>query len=196
MKTAIGQSFSTGAQASRLHGEHRSRTRWWMTKLGHPLTQVVLTLAVFTAAVAAQSGGPFRIEKSVIAGGGGQTTGGQFILDATIGQHIAGTTSAGGTFELGSGFWGGGATPSANVTVSGRVLTSDGRGLRNTAVSMTSSQGVVRTATTSSFGLFSFDGVSTGDVFTFRVLSRLFRFSPQAVQVTDILTLPDFVGLE
>ena len=88
----------------------------WRTST-HPLTQVVLTLAAFAASVAAQSGGTFVIQKSVIAGGGGQTTGGQFIVDATIGQHIAGTTSAGGTFELGSGFWGGGATPSANVTV-------------------------------------------------------------------------------
>ncbi len=153
-------------------------------------------LAVFAASVAAQSGGHFQIEKSVIAGGGGQAAGGQFILDATISQHFAGTKSTGGAFELGSGFWGGGAAPAANVTVSGRVLTSDGRGLRNATMSMTDLNGVVRTATTSSFGSFSFDNVSTGGTYTFRVSSRLFRFALRTVQVNDNLTLADFVGLE
>ena len=82
------------------------------------------------------------------------------------------------------------------VTVNGKVLTSDGRGLRNTTVSITDSKGARRTATTSSFGLFSFDNILTGDVYTIRVESRLFRFSPQTLPVIDNLTLPDFVGLE
>ena len=153
-------------------------------------------LAAFAASVAAQSGGQFLIEKSVIAGGGGQTSGGQFILDATIGQHIAETTSTGGAFELEAGFWGGGAIPSANATVSGRVLTSDGRGLRNATMSITDSNGIIRTTTTSTFGLFSFDNVSTGGTYTFRVTSRLYRFAPVTVRVDGNLALADFVGLE
>ena len=158
---------------------------------------ILATLASPAALVPAQSGSSFQIEKSVIAGGGGQTAGGTFTLDGTIGQHLAGTTSSGGTFELGAGFWGGGGVAAASsFTVSGRVLTSDGRGLRNATVSMTSSQGVVRTATTSSFGLFSFENISTGDVYTIRIISRLFRYASQTVQVNDNLTLPDFVGLE
>ncbi len=82
------------------------------------------------------------------------------------------------------------------VIVDGKVLTSDGRGLRNATVSITDSQGVVRTATTSSFGFFSFDNVAVGQTYTLRVSSRLFRFAPQTVQVNGNLTLPDFVGLE
>ena len=70
------------------------------------------------------------------------------------------------------------------------------RGVRNATVSMTNSQGVVRTATTSSFGFFSFANVVTGDTYTIRVASRLYRFSPQTVQVNGNLVLPDFVGLE
>ena len=143
-----------------------------------------------------QSGGTFQIEKSVIAGGGGQTIGGTFTLDGTVGESVAGTTSAGGTFELGSGFWGGGTTTSANVTVSGRVLTSDGRGLRNATVSITDSNGVSRIATTSSFGFFSFDNVSAGQAYTFRIFSRFFRFQPRTVQIDSNLTLADFMGLE
>ncbi len=157
---------------------------------------ILAALASPAVPVAAQSGGSFLIEKSVIAGGGGQTIGGTFTLDGTIGEHLAGTTSTGGTFELGSGFWGGGATPAANVTVSGRVLTSDGRGLRNATVSITDSNGVSRIATTSSFGFFSFDNVSAGGAYTFRIFSRFFRFQPRTVQVNDNLTLADFMGLE
>ncbi len=87
-------------------------------------------------------------------------------------------------------------TPPALATVDGRALTSDGRGLRNATVSITDSQGVSLTATTSSFGFFSFANVTTGQTYTFRVSSRLFRFAPQTVQINANLTLPDFVGLE
>ena len=87
-------------------------------------------------------------------------------------------------------------TPACNANVSGRVLTSDGRGLRNATVSITNSQGVSRTATTSSFGFFSFDNIATGDTYTIRVASRLYRYTPQTVQINDNLTLPDFVGFE
>src|SRR4051812_18476022 len=67
---------------------------------------IVLFLA---GGVLAQSGGGFTITKSVIAGGGGRSTGGTFSIDSTIGQSIAGTPSSGATFTLISGFWGGGA---------------------------------------------------------------------------------------
>ncbi len=82
------------------------------------------------------------------------------------------------------------------ATVDGKVLTSDGRGLRNATVSLTNSQGVTITATTSSFGSYSFDNVATGETYTLRVLSRLFRFPVQTRPVDCNLTLPDFVGLE
>ncbi len=155
------------------------------------IATIILTITVWT-----QSCGSFQIEKSVISSGGGQIAGGGFTLDGTIGQPVAGTTSAGGTYQLGSGFWGGGAAPSANATVSGRVLTSDGRGLRNATVSITDSNNNVRTATTSSFDFFSFDNTATGQNYTVRISSRLFRFSPQTIQVNGNLMLPDFVGLE
>ena len=82
------------------------------------------------------------------------------------------------------------------VVVSGRVSTPDGRGLRNATVTITDSNNVIRTVTTSSFGFFSFDNVSTGVTYTIRISSRLFRYTPQTVQVNGNLTLPDFVGLE
>lgn len=82
------------------------------------------------------------------------------------------------------------------VSVSGRVTTPDGRGLRNATVSLTDSHGVRRTTTTSSFGFYSFDNVLTGDTYTIAVLSRFYRFQQLTTQINDNLTNVDFVGLE
>jgi len=82
------------------------------------------------------------------------------------------------------------------VTVSGRVLTSDGRGLRNATASLTDSNGVVRITTTSSFGFYSFPNVLTGGTYTVRIFSRFYRFTPRTVPVADNLTDVDFMGLE
>ena len=68
-------------------------------------------------------------------------------------------------------------TPSP-VTVGGKVLTADGRGLRSATVTMTDSLNIVRSATTSSFGFFSFDNVTTGGTYIFRIQSRSFRIAP------------------
>ncbi len=88
------------------------------------------------------------------------------------------------------------ATAVANVVVGGRVLTADGRGLRNATVSITDSAAVRRTATTSSFGFYTFDNVRTGESYTIAVSSRFFRFAPRVVQVDGNLSNLDFMGLE
>ncbi len=85
----------------------------------------------------------------------------------------------------------------AAVTISGRIFAADGAtGLRNAAVTLSDPQGGVRTATTSSFGFYSFDNVAAGGSYTIRVLSRRFRFSSQTVQPSGDLRNVDFVGLE
>ena len=84
----------------------------------------------------------------------------------------------------------------AGVEVSGRVITPDGRGLRNAVVSMTDGSGVTRTATTSTFGYYQFNDVSVGETFVMSVASRRYRFSPRTVQVLDSLADVDFIGQE
>ena len=167
-------------------------------KKAAPIVACFIAVTLLAITACPQSGGAFVIQKSVIAGGGGQVTGGIFTLDGTIAQHIAGTKSTGGTFELGGGFWGGGAAaPAANVTISGRVFTSDGlTGLRNAGVTLTDPQGVVRTVTTSSFGFYTFDNVAPGFSYTIRIVSRRFRFQPRVVVPTGNLTDVNFVGQE
>ncbi len=84
----------------------------------------------------------------------------------------------------------------AIATVSGRVLTPDGRGLRNAVVSLIDSQGVRRTATTSSFGLYSFSDVRVGETYTITVSSKRYRFTPRQMLINNNLSNLDFVGLE
>ncbi len=58
-----------------------------------------------TVSSAAVFGGLLELPQNVIAGGGANSTGGNFALDGTIGQALAGDTSAGGAFSVISGFW-------------------------------------------------------------------------------------------
>jgi hypothetical protein len=68
-----------------------------------PSILVVLAfLAVLTTVVLAQ--GSYAMTRSVIAGGGGVSIGGQYDLQGTVGQPVTGT-SAQGDYGVSSGFW-------------------------------------------------------------------------------------------
>ena len=77
------------------------------------------------------------------------------------------------------------APTAANVSITGRVTTSDGRGLRNAIVSMTDSQSVTRTARTSSFGYYRFDDVPTGESYVVAVRSKQYTFTPRVLNLAD-----------
>ncbi|HQZ94940.1 MAG TPA: carboxypeptidase regulatory-like domain-containing protein [Pyrinomonadaceae bacterium] len=96
------------------------------------------------------------------------------------------------------GGWGIELLPStaAGVEVSGRVLTPDGRGLRNATVTIIDSMGNRRTATTGSFGYYQFADVEAGGTYTVGVSARRYRFTSRILQVQDTLTDVDFVGQE
>src|SRR5215475_716357 len=53
---------------------------------------------------AQQQGGPYVLNPTVVAGGGGTSTNGTTRLDGTIGQSALGLSS-GGSFSLNAGFW-------------------------------------------------------------------------------------------
>jgi uncharacterized delta-60 repeat protein len=81
-------------------------------------------------------------------------------------------------------------------SVSGRATTPAGQGVRNAIVVLTDALGVTRTATTSSFGVYSFENVPPGLNYTLTVRSRRYRFAPLTVQINGSLSAIDLVGLE
>jgi CSLREA domain-containing protein len=83
----------------------------------------------------------------------------------------------------------------AAVTVSGKVLTPDGRGLTRARVVLTDSQGNTRTAISSSFGYYSFENVEVGQTYVFTVVSKSYEFAPQVVTVLEEFENLDFVAL-
>lgn len=87
-------------------------------------------------------------------------------------------------------------TVNPSATISGKVMTPAGLAIRNAVVSIVDDQGVRRTATTSSFGIYTFTGVAIGRSHTLTVASKRYRFAPKVVQVNGDLANEDFVGLE
>jgi hypothetical protein len=62
---------------------------------------------------------PGPLDRSVIAGGGGKSTGGNFTVEGTVGEVSAGNAQGGGQFVLNGGFWNAfavGASPTPTPT--------------------------------------------------------------------------------
>jgi CSLREA domain-containing protein len=88
------------------------------------------------------------------------------------------------------------APTAAGVTISGRVLDPKGNGVIRAKVSITDSQGNVRTAQTNSFGRYSFEGVAVGETYIISVFAKAYQYDPQVVTVTDELAEIDFIPQE
>ncbi len=75
----------------------------------------ILPLIVFSQIVLAfgQSGGAFNITQSVVSSGGGTIQNGQYKIQATMGQSLAGAQMNGMTYSISNGFWGGSAAANA-----------------------------------------------------------------------------------
>lgn len=92
----------------------------------------------------------------------------------------------------------GAATPlaptAARVTISGRVLTADGAGLRNASVLIRDSNGGVHSCITTAFGYYSFDSIEVGS-YLVSVSSKNFRYETRALNVNDAIADLDFVPI-
>ncbi len=86
------------------------------------------------------------------------------------------------------------APTAASVSVSGRVLTGNGRGLMNATVTMTDMNGNTRTARTGSRGYFRFNEVEAGQTYVVSVSSKRYSFAPQVISVMEDLTELNFTA--
>ena len=84
----------------------------------------------------------------------------------------------------------------SNVSISGRVLTPNGSGLRNAAVTLTDPRGLARRVTTSSFGSYAFENVETGSSYTIAVSSKRYRFATRSLDINTNVVNVDFTGSE
>jgi hypothetical protein len=86
------------------------------------------------------------------------------------------------------------APTAASVSVSGRVTTSEGRGLRGARVTLTDSNGNIRTAMTTTFGYYRFENVPASETVVIGVSSKRYSFIPQVVSVMEDLTELNFTA--
>jgi hypothetical protein len=82
------------------------------------------------------------------------------------------------------------------VTISGRVLSPTGFGLRNVVVTITDTDGVRRSTPTSSLGFYTFDEVVPGRHYVLAAQSRRYRFMAVQLFVTAGRNDINFFGLE
>jgi Carboxypeptidase regulatory-like domain len=128
------------------------------------------------------TGGSYTLKQTAIAGGGvsgtGGSTGGNYSVEGTIGQAGAGTNQQNSSYRFQPGFWTAQtlAPTAAEVTIGGRIVAADGRGIRNVLVTMVRSNGASRTAISSAFGYFRFADVAAGETYVFSVSAKRFTF--------------------
>lgn len=140
-----------------------------------------LSCGIASAQIA--EGGSFTLEQSVIATGGGKSSGGNFVVEGTNAQAIAGTRSADSTKGLHGGFWNGSplAPTAANVSIGGRVLTAEGQGIRNALVTLTDGGGAIHTTVTGTFGYYNFAEIQIGQTVIVSVTAKRYAFAQPAV---------------
>ena len=163
-----------------------------------PAIKLFIGFLFLFSAANGQTGGAFSITESVVAGGGQNSAGGNFALDGTIGQAAAGNALNNAPFTLTSGFWNFAplAPTAAQVSIGGRVRSADGSGIRNVLIVLTAPNGATRTATSSTFGYYSFEDIPAGEIYIITVYSKRFTFSQPTVvrTVLDSVADLDFIA--
>ena len=132
------------------------------------------------------TGGPYTLDQSVIANGGGTSSGPNYSVEGTIAQHTAGITSSSGPFEHSSGFWQVFLAPTAaHVSVSGIVTSAAGEPLANIHVLISDPSGTIAVARTNNFGRFQINGLGVGETYVLSATGKGYNFIPRVITVQD-----------
>jgi len=142
---------------------------------------------------------PYSEPGSTLGGTGTQTLFGNFGLTNPNGTWNLYVRQQGGGTGVIAGGWGIEFTvpTAANASISGRVMTADGRPIRNAIVTVTgNSLPEPITFQTGSFGYFMFDGLATGETYVVTVGQGryVFQTPTRVVTLTDNLTDLDFIA--
>ena len=147
---------------------------------------------------------PYNEPGSVVGGAGTQTLLGNFVTTNSNGVwSLYMRDDAGSLVNAITGCVNGGwglevlGSTAANASISGRVTTAEGYGIRNAKVVITgNSLTTPIIATTGSFGYFTFDGLATGETYVVTVNSKRYTFSTpsQVVSLVDNVVNADFIA--
>lgn len=125
---------------------------------------------------------------------------GGFTTEVTPNSNNPGANTVSVTGVTNFSDWGAAAavpTASNNLNLAGRVLTADGRGIRNVQVVITGGNITGnRVVQTGSLGWYTFDGLEAGMTYTVSISSKRYAFTVPArfVTLSDDLTDVDFVA--
>jgi hypothetical protein len=165
-----------------------------MSKLNSSIVAGVFTcLFLFAAGTAfPQSGGSYTVEKTVVAPAGGSSVGGAFSVVTTVAQPIAAEASLSGVYNLRTGF-----QTSSGISISGRVLSSAGRGITHAGVFIIPQAGPPRMVQTTRHGVYVFDDLVAGQEYVIQIAQRRFTFlnNPRTITVNDSIANLDFIAL-
>lgn len=154
-------------------------------------------IVLLISSVSAQTGGTYDLSIANTEGGP-RSSNTRFTLDSTIGQSAAGALSGNAAVSVRSGFWAfrQAAPTAADVSVSGRVTTQRGAGVRGVMIILTKADGTVRYASSNAFGFFRFDLVEAGRTYLITAVSGRHSFanSSHFIDVVDEVTGLVFVA--
>jgi hypothetical protein len=90
------------------------------------------------------------------------------------------------------------APSSASVSLGGRILTADGRGIRNVLVTLTETDGTSRTVISGPFGNYRFANVASGQAVIISAKGKRYVFEDptRVIQVNEELTEINFVSVQ
>jgi hypothetical protein len=85
----------------------------------------------------------------------------------------------------------------APVSITGRAVRADGRGIGSARLTLVSSGGQTRTALTNAFGYYHFDGIESGSTYVLSISSKGYRFAnaTMVVNVNEEVSDADFIAL-
>ncbi len=86
------------------------------------------------------------------------------------------------------------APTAANVSISGRVVTANQRGISKARVSITDQNGETRTALTNPFGNFRFADVGVGQTYIINIRHKEYQFNSQVLTVSEEIQNADFTA--
>ncbi|MBK7393193.1 MAG: carboxypeptidase regulatory-like domain-containing protein [Chloracidobacterium sp.] len=82
----------------------------------------------------------------------------------------------------------------SNISISGRIIASAGRGITNAFVTLIDQNNVERHITTGRNGYFQFDNVTAGQDYTISVTQRRFMFTSQSFSRSGPPSDVNFIG--